>query len=173
MCSRPRPRHHTFRFYLLFKQLHVIVNISITVVLVGIETHVFWSVWCTGIESYQAGNHWYWHRLQNKHTDSCDNYNFDVLKPQFVALSSHGVTARLTPSPRYYRENRPHPRGITAVSAFDSCIASPGVGIQAKLRGIFFDNFAKYSVVFEVDTYELFCRRACITAVKEKGAVLF
>jgi len=83
----------------------------------------------------------------------------------------------LSPSPRYYRENRPHPRGITAVSAFDSCIASPGVGIQAKLRGIFFDNFAKYSVLFiptvEVDTYELFCRRACIMAVKEKGAVLF
>jgi len=108
MCSHPRlhPRLHTFRFHLLFKQLHVIINLAIIVVFVNMEMEVF--LICL-IESYQACKHWYRRGLQNKHTGSCRNYNFQVLKPQFVALSS--------PYPLSYRKTYHRPRGIAAKTA--------------------------------------------------------
>ena len=54
-CPHSHPRLHTFRFlrfYLLFKQLHVIINTSIVVVCIGMEIHVLKSVCCMIIESY-------------------------------------------------------------------------------------------------------------------------
>jgi len=57
------------------------------------------------IETYQVIKYWYRHRLQNKHTRSCNNYNFKVLKLQFVALSS--------PYPRRYCKTYPRPHDIT------------------------------------------------------------
>jgi len=57
------------------------------------------------LETYQLSKHWYQHRLQNECTSSCNNYNFEVLKLQFVALSS--------PYPRCYCKTYLHPRGIT------------------------------------------------------------
>ena len=53
-----------------------------------------------------VSKHWYRHRLQNKHTSSCNNDNFEVLKLQFGAL--------LSPHPRCNRKTYPHPHGITA-----------------------------------------------------------
>ena len=53
LCVYPPPFlaiHHCF--YLLFKQLHVIINTSIVVVCIGMEIHVLKSVCCVIIESY-------------------------------------------------------------------------------------------------------------------------
>jgi len=40
------------------------------------------------IETDQVSKHWCRPRLRNKHTDSCNEYNFEALKLQFVASSS-------------------------------------------------------------------------------------
>jgi len=125
MCSHPRlhPRLHTFRFHLLFKQLHVIINIAIIVVFVNMEMEVF--LICL-IESYQACKHWYRRGLQNKHTGSCRNYNFQVLKPQFVALSS--------PYPLSYRKTYHRSRGIAAKTVPNRCYrGNPAVPITMQL----------------------------------------
>jgi len=74
-----------------------------------------------------VSKHWYRHMLQKKRTCSCNNYNFEGLKLQFPALSSpYPLCYRKTsPSPRYYCEDRPHPRDVTAVSAVMPLSTSP------------------------------------------------
>ena len=70
------------------------------------------SVWCMRIESYQVSKQLYQHRLQNKHTDSCNRYSFVVFKTAVCCIIVPILTVLpydLSLFPRYYREDRPHP----------------------------------------------------------------